>query len=149
MKIQSIKNKKGFSLIELLVVIAVIGIIAAIALPAMSGIFDRSRTTKNRRNAQSISATFNAARQAGAFTVNESGNDQTAGVPTFAGAAPTAAELATLATYFSAPKKGKGVDANSWFSVSIDGTEAGAAASFLAFDSNSGQLTYKAGGDGL
>jgi type IV pilus assembly protein PilA len=144
MKIQSIKSsKKGFSLIELLVVIAVIGIIAAIALPAMSGIFDRSRETKNRRNAQSISATFNAAQQAGAF------KETTAGVPTFAAATPAASEMATLATYFGTPKKGQGVEANSFFSINIDAAEAQACASFLTYDANSKILSYKAGGDGV
>ena len=57
--------KKGFSLVELLVVIAVIGVIAAIASPAMSGIFGKADSTKTRRNAQNIVGTFNAARAAG------------------------------------------------------------------------------------
>ena len=57
--------KKGFSLVELLVVIAVIGVIAAIAIPAMSGIFGKSEATKTKRNVQSIVSTFNAARAAG------------------------------------------------------------------------------------
>lgn len=57
--------KKGFSLVELLVVIAVIGVIAAIAIPAMSGIFGKSESAKAARNSQSIVSTFNAARAAG------------------------------------------------------------------------------------
>ena len=57
--------KKGFSLVELLVVIAVIGVIAAIAIPAMSGIFGKADSTKTKRNAQNIVGTFNAARAAG------------------------------------------------------------------------------------
>jgi prepilin-type N-terminal cleavage/methylation domain-containing protein len=59
------KAKKGFSLVELLVVIAVIGVIAAIAIPAMSGIFGQSEATRTQRNAQSIVSTFNSARAAG------------------------------------------------------------------------------------
>ena len=58
-------SKKGFSLVELLVVIAVIGVIAAIAIPAMSGIFGKADNTKSKRNAQNIVGTFNAARAAG------------------------------------------------------------------------------------
>ena len=61
--------KKGFSLVELLVVIAVIGVIAAIAIPAMSGIFGKADATKSKRNAQNIVGTFNAARAAGNVTV--------------------------------------------------------------------------------
>jgi prepilin-type N-terminal cleavage/methylation domain-containing protein len=60
--------KKGFSLVELLVVIAVIGVIAAIAIPAMSGIFGRADSAKTARNAQNIVSTFNAARAAGNTT---------------------------------------------------------------------------------
>lgn len=42
---KSMNNKKGFTLIELIVVIAVLGILAAVALPRISGI------TGNARNA--------------------------------------------------------------------------------------------------
>ena len=58
--------KKGFSLVELLVVIAVIGVIAAIAIPAMSGVFENSTTAKNKRNAQSIASLYSSLRAAGA-----------------------------------------------------------------------------------
>jgi type IV pilus assembly protein PilA len=67
------QSRKGFSLVELLVVIAVIGIIAAIAIPAMSGIFGEGEEAKNRRNAQAIVSTFNAARAAG----NQTSYDKT------------------------------------------------------------------------
>lgn len=65
MKNLKIAKKKGFSLVELLVVIAVIGVIAAIAIPAMSGIFGQADTQKLNRNAQNVVASFNAARAAG------------------------------------------------------------------------------------
>jgi type IV pilus assembly protein PilA len=60
-----VKNNKGFSLVELLVVIAVIGIIAAIAIPAMSSIFGESEDARNKRNAQNIASVANAALAAG------------------------------------------------------------------------------------
>ena len=69
MKNLKIAKKKGFSLVELLVVIAVIGVIAAIAIPAMSGIFGQADTQKLNRNAQNVVASFNAARAAGNQTV--------------------------------------------------------------------------------
>jgi type IV pilus assembly protein PilA len=140
MKIASIKksSKKGFSLVELLVVIAVIGIIAAIALPAMSGIFDRSRVSKNRRNAQSIVSTYNSARAAGV---------------TYAGTALTAgsnvANAQNVATWFTTPRNGTGVNATSWFNVSLTAAEAGACSSYINYDAASGLLTYTAGGDGV
>lgn len=65
MKNLKMNLKKGFSLVELLVVIAVIGVIAAIAIPAMSGIFGKADSAKTDRNAQNIVSSFNAARAAG------------------------------------------------------------------------------------
>ena len=38
-------NQKGFSLIELILVIAILGILAAIAVPTYIGFADRAKTT--------------------------------------------------------------------------------------------------------
>jgi type IV pilus assembly protein PilA len=65
MKNLKVSNKKGFSLVELLVVIAVIGVIAAIAIPAMSSIFGESEKARNMRNGQNIASVANAALAAG------------------------------------------------------------------------------------
>jgi prepilin-type N-terminal cleavage/methylation domain-containing protein len=70
MKVQLKKlTKKGFSLVELLVVIAVIGIMAAIAIPIISNINQNATTAKNKRNAQNIANVYGAAVAAGA-TIN-------------------------------------------------------------------------------
>jgi prepilin-type N-terminal cleavage/methylation domain-containing protein len=65
---------KGFSLVEMLVVIAVIGVIAAIAIPSIGNINGAAKTTTDQRNAQSIIEVYQAGLAAGitwpAFTTS-------------------------------------------------------------------------------
>ena len=53
-------NKKGFTLIELIVVIAILAILAAIAIPTFSGIKDNANQSVILANARSIATAFNA-----------------------------------------------------------------------------------------
>lgn len=57
---------KGFSLVEMLVVIAVIGIIAAIAIPSIGSINTSAQTATNKRNAQNIASVYATGNAAGA-----------------------------------------------------------------------------------
>lgn len=55
------ENKKGFTLIEMIVVIAIIGVLAAILVPSMSGYLSTARDSKKEANARTVYTAAQAA----------------------------------------------------------------------------------------
>lgn len=53
-KLFALKNKKGFTLVELIVVIAIIAVLVAIAVPAMTGYINDAKTSVNQSNCRSV-----------------------------------------------------------------------------------------------
>jgi len=53
------KNKKGFTLVELIIVIAILAILAAIAIPNFVGLTDEAKKAKEVGNASAIAASIN------------------------------------------------------------------------------------------
>lgn len=60
MNMFSRKNKKGFTLIELIVVIAILAILAAIAIPSFIGITKNANDTVKLANARTVATAINA-----------------------------------------------------------------------------------------
>ena len=60
-KMKKVKNKKGFTLIELIVVIAILGILAALAIPRFTGTQLRAQERTHNANVRTIESAIGIA----------------------------------------------------------------------------------------
>ncbi|MFT4548666.1 MAG: prepilin-type N-terminal cleavage/methylation domain-containing protein [Verrucomicrobiales bacterium] len=67
------RNKHGFSLVEMLVVIAILGIITAIAVPMVASATERAGEASHHRNAQILATMATNAMAAGNLTIPDAG----------------------------------------------------------------------------
>lgn len=67
-----IKNKKGFTLIELIVVIAILAVLAAILIPSIMNYVGEARTARNNSNARALYSEIAASVAMGTITADGS-----------------------------------------------------------------------------
>ena len=112
-KLLAKQSKKGFTLVELVVVIAILGILAAIAIPAVIGIISSANESQAKSDASSVntacknmyaeivSGTINASNKGSIttkITTTVTGADSTTGLPPANAAASTRKSIALDAT---------------------------------------------------
>jgi type IV pilus assembly protein PilA len=94
--IQSRQTQKGFTLIELMIVVAIIGILAAVALPAYQTYTQRAAFSEVVLATTPYKSAFEVAAQTGRLAALADADHGTNGIPAAAGATGEVASVAVV-----------------------------------------------------
>ena len=122
---QKLKNKKGFTLVELLVVVAIVAILVAISIPMVSGALERARTetdNANKRAAEGAAMIEYLLKDGGEDTKFYTYNADTGTVTDVTAANSTVDEVgsSTAATGINGYNKSNGTEDSKVVNVKID-----------------------------
>ena len=121
------KNKKGFTLVEVIIVLAIIAIIAAIAIPNLTKVRTESKEKADMQTLQSVERTVNMlitnediqySSAGGSFVITDTGIGTITGITTDGTNAVTATALADYFEGLEGPQK----EGEESFTIKIDGT---------------------------
>lgn len=155
MSLQTLKDQKGFTIVELLIVIVVIGILAAITIVAYNGIQNRSKTTAGQSLAGNVAKKLEAYNSVnGAYPTTpaqvqgttESKIDNITATPKPIAGVSTGAE-STANSLFSATAL-DGTSANGGKTVRISGSATGGTVSYWSYttgDTGEKTISYGSG----
>lgn len=115
------RNNKGFSLVELIIVIAIMAILAGVLAPQFVKYIGRSRVSSDIQNAQQIATAISAEFADTARTTEVSEQEITDGSAKWDGSTEASSTARTQKEVLGGVPKVKAADGNFKYSVSKDG----------------------------